>query len=723
MLTTTQKDDIAASIVVFLVATPLCLGIALASGAPLFSGVIAGVLGGMVVGCLSGSPLGVSGPAAGLAVIVYAGIKKFGFEGFLTASLLAGIGQTILGLLRAGRIAYYVPSSVIKGMLSAIGITIILKQIPHAVGYDHETAGDLAFFQPDGSNTLSELVAMLSALSTTPLLISLLSLSILLLWDTAALKKIFLARIIPAPLVVVLLGLSAKLLTDHVVGFSIDPDHLVRLPIITPEMPFSSLFSSPDYSFLGRTEIWGTAFVLCLVGSIETLLCVEATDKMDPLKRVTPTNRELIAQGVGNIFSSLIGGLPITQVIVRSSANVQAGGKTKLSAILHGVLILVCVLTIPKIMNQIPLASLAAILLVVGYKLASPKIVKGVYKQGKEQLIPYLVTVFGVIFTDLLIGVCAGLCFAIVNILRNSMKESYRLISLGTDQGGVHIIELSEELVFLNKAATLEALNHIPANSRAVIDATRTQTIDIDVLEVIEDFIEAAPARNIDAVFQRPHSLSIQRSKSEESLVTTQKLQDTLSPEEVIERLKLGNVRFRTGATLRRNHRFQVTETADGQHPLAVVLSCIDSRAPVELIFDQGVGDLFIARIAGNILNEDILASLEFACGYAGSKLIIVMGHTRCGAVTAACNHIRKGHLDVLFSKLESIVHEGEKRFGSDQQQFDKLVGWVTEQNVSRVAEAITERSVVLNRLIEGGNLKVAKALYHVETGEVQFLD
>ncbi|HMQ89921.1 MAG TPA: SulP family inorganic anion transporter [Flavilitoribacter sp.] len=493
------KSDLPASIVVFLVALPLCLGIALASGAPLFAGIIAGIVGGIVVGAFSGSQLGVSGPAAGLAVIVLVAIQDLGsYQTFLLAVVLAGLIQIALGFARAGIIGYYFPSSVIKGMLSGIGIIIILKQIPHAFGYDKDYEGSLEFAQPDGQNTLSELLNMVNFITPGAVIIAAVSLFILILWEQKFMKRQRIFQLIQGPLVAVAAGILLNLAFQSNPNLGLNPEHLVTLPVAESLSGFFAQFTFPDFSHIADPRIYMTAMTMAVVASLETLLCLEATDKLDPYKRVTPANRELQAQGIGNMISGLIGGLPITQVIVRSSTNIQSGGRTKASAIFHGVLLLVSVMSIPRLLNLIPLASLAAILFVVGYKLAKPALFKQMYKLGWAQFVPFVVTIVGIVLTDLLIGIGLGLAVAIFYILRNNYKKPYFFHPEEHANGEVIRIELAEDVTFLNKADILQTLNHLPENSRVVIDASRTVNIDQDVIEIVEDFESVAPLRNID---------------------------------------------------------------------------------------------------------------------------------------------------------------------------------------------------------------------------------
>jgi MFS superfamily sulfate permease-like transporter len=493
------KSDLPASIVVFFVALPLCLGIALASGAPLFSGLIAGIIGGIVVGSLSGSKIGVSGPAAGLAAIVLTAIAALGgYENFLVAVVLAGVIQILFGILKAGIIGYYFPSSVINGMLTGIGIIIILKQIPIFFGYDEESAWDLEFFEIDGGNTFSELFSMLDNIHLGAALIGLVALVLLVLWEKVLAKKSKIFELIQGPFVVVILGIVFYVVTKNYEVLSISENHMVRVPIPQDAADFLQQFSFPNFTVITNMEIWITAFTIALVASLETLLCVEASDKIDPNKNVTPTNRELLAQGVGNLISGLIGGLPITQVVVRSSANIQAGGKTKLSAILHGFLILISVILIPKLLNMIPLSVLASILLLVGYKLAKPSLFKKMYQLGWKQWLPFIVTVLGIILTDLLYGIGLGLGVGIIVILLKSYQNSH-FLHIEDKSSGSHKIKmtLAEEVTFFNKAAILKELESLPRDSFLELNLIKTKYLDHDVLEILEDFIFKAKERNI----------------------------------------------------------------------------------------------------------------------------------------------------------------------------------------------------------------------------------
>ena len=482
------KSDFASGLVVFLVALPLCLGIALASGAPLFSGIISGIIGGIVVGYLSQSHISVSGPAAGLTAIVLSAITDLGsFNAFLLAVLIAGLIQLALGFIKAGSISNFFPTNVIEGMLAGIGVIIILKQIPHAFGYDPDFEGDLSFLQFDGQNTFSELFSIINHVQLGSIIIALVSIGILILWNKIEfLKKI---KLVPPALVAVLVSI---LLNEFFIqsgsSLAIIKEHLVSLPVPTTLEEFKNIIVTPDFSSISNSKVWIVAITIAIVASIETLLCVEAADRMDVQKRYTDTNVELKAQGIGNVISALLGGLPMTSVVVRTTANNTAGAKSKMSTIIHGVLLLVSVMAIPSILNKIPLATLAAVLLLVGYKLANPKTIKHFWEKGKYQFIPFIATFGAVVFTDLLKGVALGMVISFIFVLKGNMKRAYNFRKEEYHDGDVIHIDLSQEVSFLNKAAIKSTLASVPENSKVIINASDTVYISHDVLDLIKEF-------------------------------------------------------------------------------------------------------------------------------------------------------------------------------------------------------------------------------------------
>jgi MFS superfamily sulfate permease-like transporter len=482
------KSDFASGLVVFLVALPLCLGIAMASGAPLFSGIISGIIGGIVVGYLSQSQISVSGPAAGLTAIILTAITDLGaFDVFLTAVFIAGLIQLALGFLKAGSISNYFPTNVIEGMLAGIGVIIIMKQLPHAFGYDADFEGDESFLQVSGDNTFSALFNIFNHLQLGAIVITLISIAILISWDKIpALKKL---KLVPGALVAVVVGvLLNEFFTSSGSSLAIEKEHLVSLPLPNSFEEFKSIIVTPNFAGIMNPKVWIVGLTIAIVASIETLLCIEAADRMDAHKRFTDTNVELKAQGIGNIVSSLLGGLPMTSVVVRSSANNEAGAKSKLSAIIHGVLLLVSVITIPFLLNKIPLATLAAVLILVGYKLAKPATFKHFWHYGKYQFLPFIATFLGVVFTDLLKGVALGIAISIVFILRGNLKRAYSFRKEEYVDGDVIHIDLAQEVSFLNKAAIKMTLAKIPENSKVIISAHDTVYIAHDILDLLHEF-------------------------------------------------------------------------------------------------------------------------------------------------------------------------------------------------------------------------------------------
>lgn len=499
------KTDSISGLVVFLVALPLCLGIAVASGATPFAGIITGVIGGIIVGYLSGSNVSVSGPAAGLIAIVLLAIKDLGFEAFILAVLLAGIFQLILGFVKAGSISNYFPFGVIEGMLTGIGIIIIMKELPHAIGYDNEHEGDFFNYNLTDSTDrffLNELIHSFNFAHTGILIISIISISILVAFN----KIPFLNKIkaIPGALVVVVVGIILnELFRLFKPDFFISGNHLVLLPVSNSIDDLIHQFTFPDFTAISNPKVWVTAATIAIVASIETLLCIEAGDKLDPLKRYSDANTELKAQGIGNILAGLIGGLPMTSVIVRTSANINAGARTRLSTIFHGVLLLLTALLIPTLLNKIPMACLAAILIMIGFKLASPKVFMHMWSIGKFQFIPFLVTVIGVVSIDLLKGVGIGLLVSIFFILLGNMKLAYVFKKDKHKEGDDIHIDLAQEVSFLNKAAIKRTLGDLPSNSKVIISAKNTIYIDYDVIELIKDFTQyGAKDKNITVELQ-----------------------------------------------------------------------------------------------------------------------------------------------------------------------------------------------------------------------------
>lgn len=738
----TVVRDLISGLVVFLVALPLCLGIALASGTDLFSGLLSGIVGGVVVAMVSGSHTSVSGPAAGLTAIVAAQLAAVGsFEAFLLAVAIAGVIQIGFGLARGGALSAFFPSSVIKGLLVAIGVILILKQVPHVLGHDNDPEGEMSFRQPDQENTFSELLATFGGeIHTGALVIGLLSLAFLLIWDRIPRLK---QSLVPSPLLVVLMGTAISVWFRNLGGsWEIGPSHSVQIPIASSPSEFIGFLRQPEWSQIFNPAIYLAAFTIAVVASLETLLNLEAVDKIDPEKRNSPPSRELVAQGCGNVVCGLIGGLPVTSVIVRSSVNVNAGAKTKLSAIVHGVLLLLSVAILPKYMNMIPLSALAAILLVTGFKLASPKTFRQMWSEGRYQFIPFVVTVIAIVMTDLLIGILIGLGIAVLFILNSNLRRPVRRILEHHLAGDITHVELANQVSFLNRAAIERVLNDAQPGSRLMIDATDSDYIDPDVLSLIRDFKDnVAPARKVlvNLVgFKKKYEL---HDVIQFADYTTRETQELVTPDQVLAILRDGNRRFVDGKRLNRDLGRQVHATASGQNPLAAILSCIDSRVPTELVFDLGVGDIFSVRVAGNVVGTKSLGSLEYAVQVAGVKLVLVLGHTRCGAVTSSVQLVSAGqdaqqatgcqHLQAIVDEIApsvlGVMKENNVSFQSLQKEppevAESLVDEVAKRNVVHAVREITSRSDVIAKAVSSGRLKVLGALYDVKTGDIEFLE
>jgi carbonic anhydrase len=715
------KYDFPAGIVVFLVALPLCLGVALASGAPLLSGIIAGIIGGIVVGCISGSQTSVSGPAAGLAAIVLASITRLGsFEVFSAALLIAGVFQFAFGFFKGGFIANYIPSNVIKGLLAAIGLLLILKQIPQAFGYDSTHQDDFAFVQENGENTFSHLLNTFFHITPGVVLISSLSIVVLVAWDKTQLKKM---KFFPASLFVVLMGIGInEIFRAFMPALYLQQSHLVNIPV-TSVGDLSSFVKFPSLTILGNYNVWLTALTVAIVASLETLLNLEAVDNIDPHKRQSPPNRELLAQGIGNIASGIVGGLPVTSVIVRSSVNINAGAQSKLSTIIHGVFLLAAILVLSPFINLIPFASLAAILIVTGYKLAKISIFKEMYAKGLNQLVPFIATIVAIIFTDLLIGILIGLAVSLFYLLKSNYKNPFTIEKVQLHTGETIRMELPNQVSFLNKASIKDTLWSVPENGNVVIDASYSDYIDNDVLEIFNDFKNVmAPEKNI--------KVNIIGVKDQYQLsdhiqfvnVLDRQAQDKLTPEQIVALLKNGNDRFRQGKWNEKYFRHQVNATSSGQFPMAVVISCIDSRTSPELIFDANLGDLISIRIAGNIINKEIIGSIELSLKEIGAKLIVVMGHSNCGAVGAALRSLTEGNIDSITQKIKPAVDKARllkvpEATGNGSVFYEK----VAHLNIENSVAAILENSEYLREQKSKGDIGLIAAYYDTATGEVIF--
>jgi carbonic anhydrase len=559
-------------------------------------------------------------------------------------------------------------------------------------------------------------------ISPTAIFIAFISLAILILWEQPKLKSSNFFQVLHGALITIVVGVWInEFFQIFNPDLALKESHLVNLPVSTNIGDLLQQMHSPDFSQFLNPEIYISALFLALLASVETLLSVEAVDRLDIYKRVTPPSRELIAQGIGNIVSGLLGGLPLTQVIIRSSINIQSGAKTKAAGFISGSLLLLTVVFIPEWLNKIPLASLASVLLVVGYKLTRPKTFKKMYHSGMYHFIPFIATIFGLIFTNLVFGVLIGMSVALLSIVLENYKTAQYFRE--THIGNKIIFRLSEHVSFLNKATLKQTLDKLSANSEVVIDATRSKYIDYDVFEVIRDFKKEAPLKSIQLTLQNVRGFGV--LKPVENVQThTYESQQALTPAEVLQVLKDGNANFVNNLESNRNFLEQVNDTSDGQFPIAIILSCMDSRTSTELVFDQGLGDIFSTRVAGNVVNNDILGSMEYACQVAGSKLIVVLGHTHCGAIKGACAQVKLDHLTGLLDKIQPAVNcICSKNNVTEIGCRDDLIQEVADKNVQIMVEQIKQRSKVLNDLLQARKIGIVGGMYDIETGKVKFYE
>lgn len=714
--------DALSGLVVFLVALPLCLGIALASGAPILSGILAGIVGGIVVGFLSGSHISVAGPAAGLTAVILVQLEQLGgnYAAFLLCIIFAGGLQILFGLFKLGFFANYIPNNVILGLLAAIGVILIATQIPYLLGLGNFSWREL--WSDQGINPNIQLDAGAMA-------IGLLSVVVILVWDKTPLKKL----VLPSALIAVLVAAVLNYVLTYLQSpWAIQTENLIQLPNLLNAT--ESAFIFPDWSALTNPLIYTGAITLAVVASLETLLNLEAADKLDPHKRASPPNRELWAQGTGNIISGLIGGMPITSVIVRSSVNANTGARSKCSTIIHGILLLLAVLFFVPLMNMIPLSALAAILILTGFKLTHPGLFKKLYQQGWTQFIPFMITLVAILLTDLLVGILIGLASSIVFILYGNLHKGVRVYREKHLHGVITRIELPSQVTFLNRASLISALERVHKHEKLVIDATQSDSIDPDIYQVIQEYQnETAIKRQIDLklIGFKQHYQELDDAVLDID-ISTRDLQSKLKPSDVLKLLKEGNQRFVRNERLQRDIYRQIRVTADeGQHPIAAVLGCMDSRAPTEMLFDVGIGDLFSLRIAGNVAGQKVLGSLEFACQAKGAKVIVVLGHTDCGAVTSACQLSLQKQSVADIKEMPHIQYVLGPLMHSVDNVYDIMqprsltpafIDQVTAMNVHYNIQYIIKHSTVLRDMLEHQQIDIVGAIYDVKTGKVNFL-
>lgn len=711
--------DIPAGIVVFLVALPLCLGIALASGAPLISGLISGVIGGLVIGAISQSDVSVSGPAASLSAVVIVAIGKLeSFEVFLLALVIGGIIQLIIGLLKAGVIADYMPTSIIKGLLSAIGIILILSQIPYALGVEMNTSRLVDYSRDFILGSPERIMLVIESIAPGAIVLSVISLLILIFWDKTFLKKF---KLLPPSLFVVILGVILNLIFEYSIpSLYLEGVHLVNIPEVDN---LSSFVTFPDFSAIGNIQVWTYGFTIAIIASIASLLAIEAADNLDPHKRRSPPNRELVAQGIGNTLAGLVGGIPITSVIVRSSVNIEAGAETKLSTLIHGALLLASVLFLSSIINLIPLACLAAILLIVGYKLASIALFRRMYAKGWSQFIPFAVTTIAILFTDVLLGVMIGTAVSVFYLLRGNFYNPFVIETTKANKRKAIRLELSNEVSFLNKPAIKKTLWGLPKNSQIIIDATFTTYVERDVIEILHDFQNTfAKENDIDVIIT-----GLRDSYNPDSQINLPPEQpeakrDLSSPQNILDYLMEGNQRYVDGNLVSRRLKNKELMDFIKDAPLATVINCINMREPLNMLMNTDIGDLIPLRAAGNLVSDHLIHSAEIACRKQGAKLILLMGNSGNSFIKEALQHHIEGRDSYLQPLLGPALSSGE--FDMERlkkEDIDVLTDEITRWNLNESKLRIIRQNSYIKEQIIQENLGLCSAFFNRQTGKIEF--
>lgn len=711
--------DIPAGIVVFLVALPLCLGIALASGAPLMSGLISGIIGGVIIGYLSKSGTSVSGPAASVAAVVLLAIEDLNsFQLFLGALVLAGFIQVILGIVKAGILADYMPTSIIKGLLAGIGVILILSQLPYTIGYEIDKSKLLNYSEDYLNNTYNLILNFFNAFTIGAVVISVLSLGILIYWDKTPLKNF---KLIPPALVVVILGvLLNQLFKIFMPFFYLDGIHLVNIPKVDSIRTF---FTFPDFSGYSDPKVWTTAFTIAIIASISTLLNIEATDNIDKLNRRTPPNRELIAQGIGNTLSGLLGGIAITSVIVRSSVSIEAGAQTKLSTIIHGFLLLLSVLFLSSIINLIPLASLAAILLVVGYKLASISVFKSLYKRGWNQFLPFVLTVIFIVLTDVLTGVLIGSALSIFYLLRSNYYNPFYIENIKYVQDEVIKLELSNEVSFFNKASIKNTLWSVPDNSKLLIDASFTSYMDPDVVDIIKEFqTRALVDHNIEVNVIGMKDSYLLGEEIDFYKKTKSEIKAKTNPKEILAYLKEGSTTYASRNLMSRKMQSKDLIEHLNESPLAVVLTCVDLREPLNMMLNTAIGDLVSLRSAALIIEKQSILNLEISCRDQGAKLVLFYGNSHNTVVKKAIIEYLKNESSNLSILIEDALKS--ETFSSrdlQSESLDKLANDIVDFNIEKAKSDLIAKSPYFKEALKKGDIGIASAFFNRDDNSVVF--
>lgn len=726
-------DDLLSGLVIFLVAVPLSLGVAQSTGLPPASGLLAGVIGGILVGMISGSHVSVSGPSPGLILVIVSQFAVLGsFEAVLTATIIAGILQVVAGCFHVGVFADFLPTALIRGVIAAFGVIFILKQIPHILGHDADPEGEMAFWQPDRETTFSELFSMGNDWHVGAAVVGLTCFLVLVALEY---RKFSRKLPVPSPLIAIGVALLLSLgLSQFGAPWTIDGKHLFQVPLANDWGKIWNYLHAPDFSALLNPKVYLAGVLIATIGSLESLISIKAIDMIDEQGRRTSGNRELIAQGCGNMLCGLMGGLPITCLVPHSAVNIISNGRTKRATILHGCFFLLSVVFFPGLLNRIPLSCLAAILMFVSFQLARPDYFVRAWRAGPYQFAPFMITLLAILFTDLLPGILIGLGVSIAFILHSNLKRPLTRTIEKHIGGELFVIELANQVSFLNRAVLDHTLQTAPRGTSILIDATNSEYIDPDIINMIREFKDVTAAKHGVTVslkgFREKYQIEDEINFVDYS---TRELQSQLTPAQVLQLLEEGNSRFLSGKRLSRDLGRQITATSAGQHPLAIVLSCIDSRTPTELILDLGLGDIFNIRVAGNVVGPKVLASIEYGTAVAGAKLIVVMGHTRCGAINASVQLLESPdiaaatgceHLDAIVDRVRECIDAREWEAHKDETGEPKqaYADKVARMNVIRHVDMIVQNSKTVQRLLQDGKVAVVGAMYDITTGKMEFL-
>lgn len=713
--------DILSGFLISLVSIPMCMGIALSSGLPASSGLLSGIIGGVVVGIISRSNVSITGPAAGfIGFSVSANIALGSLDLFFLTVFFAGIIQILMGSAKLGFLSDYIPSTVINGLMSAIGLFLIVNQFPYIL-YKLNNDSEIVSLSSLGDGLYSSFSTLIYSqeIHYGALLISLMTIAIIVFSK----KRPKLFNNIPGPILAILFAVGLnEIFKCYFPSMADNSTFSLGLFNGLPNNSSLNFLENFRVDLLLNPHIYLYAFLMAMIASLETSANLKAVERLDGYRKRSPKNRELIAQGVGNVLCGLLGGAPLTSVIGRSSLNIEMGAKSKKSTIVSGMLILLLVSFFSEWLNKIPIASLAMIMIYIGFRLLSPSKFKEIYNQGFERASIFFLTFLGIIWLGILYGLLLGTAFSIIFILKESSRVRFDIIKESYASGEISRIVLPQQTTFLNKASLIAELGDIPKGTQLIIDGRFVEYIDKEVLFQLYEFRDSeALNRGI-----RLNMIGFQKNYNIHDHISfinvpSRETQDKLTPLLALNILIAGNNRFVSESPIHRSIKQEIEYTSEQQHPIAIVLGCIDSRVPVETIFDMGFGELFCVRVAGNIVNDDVIASIEYACKVAGAKLIVVLGHSECGAIKAACDGIKMGTITALLEKIKPAISAEKKTKNNRDSSNSAFVERVSWLNIKETICHVRERKGILSTMISSGEVGVIGAKYNISTGKVDF--